>query len=410
MVRAASVNWAVNEVEKQEAAQAAAVRETERLEFQFETLKRDLEREHEGTLIRIDNKQGLDKLEIANEEDLRRMVLDNEIQFSDARETGARMAEMKVLAHEINLLKTERLAKFESEIQTATHDGVDLRVVHERKRQLERNTDQLDREHNFKMRALEREFDRETRTLDRTELRENRLVDREDMVTERKQDRDYGWETREKELGTRAKERDFTHDTRRKEVDVVDKEEYARMERQREADKVSLDKLKGLAGLEVEQERARLERRIKEADASHDRDMDVRKLDAQREADRLVLGAKMTPEQILAINAGLSPAVAKILEEQAKAQGADKTAQMDLMRQMVEQANRQAVRSEEQARAMFGAGMQGAVGVAHGAGGGVGGLQGGIISGDETVECPKCTRVNHAKAKFCVGCGEQLRR
>ena len=30
--------------------------------------------------------------------------------------------------------------------------------------------------------------------------------------------------------------------------------------------------------------------------------------------------------------------------------------------------------------------------------------------GKDTVECPKCTRVNPAKAKFCVGCGEQLRK
>lgn len=409
MVRAASVNWAVNEVEKQEAARAAAERETARLEFQFETLKRDLEREHEGVLIRIGNKQELDTLGIKNEEDLRRLVLDNEIQFADARETGVRIAEMKALAHEINLLKTERLAKFEGELQTATHDGVDLKLIHERKRQLERNTEQLDREHGLKLRALEREYERESRVLDRQEQRANRLDDREDLKVQRAEDRDFGLETREKELHTRSKERDFNLETRTRELSVLEKEEYSRMERQREADKVALEKLKGLAGLEAEQERARLERRIKEADAIHSRDMDVRKLEANREAERLILGAKMTPEQILAVNAGLSPAVARILEEQAKAQAADKTAQMDLMRQMVEQANRQAVRTEEQARAMFQSGMQGAVGVAHGAGG-KGAATPGTAPGDATVECPKCTRVNPAKAKFCDGCGEQLRR
>lgn len=409
MVRAASVNWAVNDVEKQEAARAAAERETARLEFQFETLKRDLEREHEGTLIRIKNKQDLDALGIKNEEDLRRLVLDNEIQFADARETGVRIAEMKALAHEINLLKTERLAKFEGELQTATHDGVDLKLVHERKRQLERNTEQLDREHGLKLRALEREYERESRMLDRQEQRANRLDDREDLKVQRTEDRDFGFETREKELHTRSKERDFNLETRTKELSVVEKEEYSRMERQREADKVALEKLKGLAGLEAEQERARLERRIREADATHNRDMDVRKLEANREAERLILGAKMTPEQILAVNAGLSPAVAKILEEQAKVQAADKAAQMDLMRQMVEQANRQAVRTEEQARAMFQSGMHGAVGVAHGAGG-KGAAPAGAAPGDATVECPKCTRVNPAKAKFCDGCGEQLRR
>jgi hypothetical protein len=420
MLRAASVTWAINEVEKQEATKAASERESARLEFEFERLKRDLEREHLTTLIKIDNKVALDKLEINNEDDLKRLVLNNEIEFVDARETGARIAEMKVLAHEIDMLKTERLAKFEGELQQATHDGVDLKVIHERRRGVERNTEQLDRSHQLTLRALEREYDRETRGLDRGENREaakydrdygfeTRGLERNETRGNRLEDQDDEWERRTKELGVAAKERDHGHDTRKKEVDVVEKEEYSRMDRQREADKVALEKLKGLAGLEAEQERERLRRRIDEADATHQRDMDQRKLEAQREADRLVLGAKMTPEQILAVNAGLSPAVAKILEEQAKAQGIDKNAQMDLMRQMVEQANRQAVRSEEQARAMFNSGMTGAVGVAAGAGG-KGGAAGAAAPGEGTVECPKCTRVNPAKAKFCIGCGEQLRR
>ncbi len=420
MVRAASVSWAINEVEKQEAIRAAAERETSRLEFEFTRLKRDMEREHETTLIKIDNKVALDKLDINNEDDLRRLVLNNEIEFNDARETGTRIAEMKVLAHEIEMLKVERLGKFEGEIQQATHDGVDLKVIHERKRLLERNTETLDREHTLKLRALEREYDRETRTLDREENRETakydrdygretRGLDRKETRDNKLEDQDDEWERRTKELNVAAKERDHGHETRKKEVDVVEKEEYSRMDRQREADKVALEKLKGLAGLEAEQERERLKRRIDEADATHRRDMDQRKLEAQREADRLVLGAKMTPEQILATNAGLSPAVAKVLEEQAKALATDKTAQMDLMRQMVEQANRQAVRSEEQARAMFQSGMTGAVGVAAGAGG-KGGGNGNPAPGEATVECPKCTRVNPAKAKFCIGCGEQLRR
>lgn len=420
MVRAASVNWAINEVEKQEASRAAAVRETDRLEFDFVTLKRDLEREHLTTVMKIDNKQALDTLELNNEDDLRRLVLSNEIEFSDARETGARIAEMKVLAHEIDMLKTERLAKFQGELQQATHDGVDLTLIHERRRVVERNTEQLDREHALVLRALEREYDRESRGLDRDENRstarydrdyglETRGLERTEQRGNRLQDQDDERERREKELNVAAKERDHGFKGRKEEVDVVDKEEYARIARQREADKAARDKLKDLQGLEIDIERDRLDRRIKEADAAHQRDMDQRKLEAQREADRLVLGAKMSPEQILAVNAGLSPAVAKILEEQAKAQGVDKNAQMDLMRQMVEQANRQAVRSEEQARAMFQAGMTGAVGVAAGAGGKAA-PAGGAAAGEATVECPKCTRVNPAKAKFCVGCGEQLRR
>ena len=427
IVRAASVSWALNEVEKAEATRAAAERETAKLEFDFETLKRDLERENITTSVKMNYKTGIEKLEIENADDLKRVVLDNELQFADARETGARIAEMKVLEHEINKLKTERLAKFQGELQQATHDGVDLKLIDERRRVIERNTESLDRSHQLALRGLERDYDRETRELQRDERRDdrefdregrvlqrqedrgNRLEDREDEKIRRKEDRDYDFETRDKTLGIRGKEREYDFDTRKKEVDVADKEEYARIARQREQDKAARDKIKDLQGLEMEMERDRLDRRIREADKAHDRDMEQRRLEAQREADRLVLGAKMTPEQILAVNAGLSPAVAKVLEEQAKAQGVDKAAQMDLMRQMVEQANRQAVRSEEQARAMFQAGMNGAVGVAAGAGGKVNPVLG-IIPGDETVECPKCIRVNPAKAKFCVGCGEQLRR
>ena len=427
IVRAASVSWALNEVEKAEATRAAAERETAKLEFDFETLKRDLERENITTSVKMNYKTGIDTLEIENEDALKRVVLNNEIVFADARETGARIAEMKVLEHEINLLKTERLSKFQGELQQATHDGVDLKLIDERRRQVERNTESLDRSHQLALRSLERDYDRETRelardergddrefdregrNLQRQEDRGNRLEDREDEKVRRKEDRDYDYDTRAKNLDIQARERDHGFDTRKKEVDVADKEQYAQIARTREQYKAARDRLRDLQDLEKDMDKHRLDGRIKEADATHDRDMDVRKLDAQREADRLVLGAKMSPEQILAVNAGLSPAVAKVLEEQAKALGADKTAQMDLMRQMVEQANRQAVRSEEQARAMFDSGMKGAVGVAAGAGGNKNPILG-VVAGDETVECPKCTRVNHAKAKFCVGCGEQLRK
>jgi len=416
LVRAASVSWALNEVEKAEAARATAERETAKLEFDFETLKRDLERENITTSVKMNFKSGIDKLEINNEDELKRVVLANEIEFADARETGARIAEMKVLEHEINLLKTERLSKFQGELQQATHDGVDLKVIDERRRQIERNTESLDRSHQLALRALERDYDRETRELQRDERRDDRDFDREGRLlqrgedrTNRLQDRDDDYDTRDKNLHIQGKEREYGFDTRKKEVDVADKEQYAQLARQREQDKAARDRLRDLQDLEKDMDSHRLGGRIKEADATHDRDMDVRKLEAQREADRLVLGAKMSPEQILAVNAGLSPAVAKILEEQAKAQGVDKNAQMDLMRQMVEQANRQAVRSEEQARAMFDSGMKGAVGVAAGAGGNRNPVLG-VVAGDETVECPKCTRVNHAKAKFCVGCGEQLRK
>ncbi|MDZ4761411.1 MAG: SPFH domain-containing protein [Alphaproteobacteria bacterium] len=401
LIRSVSVEWAVNEVEKKEIQRASALREAEAIEFEFETLKRSMEREHESTEIRISSKLDVDKMNLQSEADLERLVLDQEITFLDARETSKRVQEMKILQHEIDMLKSERLAKFDGELQSAIHQGVDLKVIDERRRVVERGTGELDMEHRLRLRALERDYDAETRGLVRGELTQNR-----------REDRDYDHDTRDRNLDIQGKERDFGFEGRKKEVDVKEKEQLSALEIQVRNDKAALDKLKGLAGLENDTERERLERRIKEGEVKHKQTMDTQRLDAQREVDRMQLGAKMTPEQILAINAGLSPAVANILVEQAKAGGANSAQSMQLMREMVEQANRAKVQSEEQARAMFNTGMQGAVGVAAGAGaGGMAGMGMGIgMDPNAIVECPKCGRPNAAKARFCVGCGDQLRQ
>jgi hypothetical protein len=120
----------------------------------------------------------------------------------------------------------------------------------------------------------------------------------------------------------------------------------------------------------------------------------------------------MTPEQIMAINAGLSSDVANVLAERARADSSGNQETMAIMREMVKAATDAQVRSEDQARAMFSMGMDGAVGVARGAGGGSGApsdsnTPSSMNSG--TVECPKCGREISAKARFCVGCGEALR-
>lgn len=409
LVRNVSVDWAINAAERAAMQRATAERETNRLQFEFETLKGDMEREQQTTEIRMTNKTDLDKLEINNAADLERLVLDREIEFVDGRETGKRVAEMKVLAHEINILREERLAKFEASLQKATHEGVDLKVIDERRRGIERGTAELDMEHRNRLRAMERDYDAETRALARGEQRGARLEDREDLKTQRAEDRDYDRETREKELGTKGKERDYGFDTRREEVDVVNKEEFARLSRLRDQNKATAENLRDLQRLEMDIEHDRLDRKIKDADAVHRRTMDEKKLEAQRAADRMQLGAKMTPEQILALDAGLSPAVAKVLEEQAKAQGVGNKQTMDIMREMVDMAKTAKVATDEQARAMFKMGMEGAGTVAAGAGGKVL-LDDGVVPGGATTECPKCTRVNSSKAKFCVGCGEQLRR
>jgi len=95
-----------------------------------------------------------------------------------------------------------------------------------------------------------------------------------------------------------------------------------------------------------------------------------RKEEQEAERQKLIIQAGMTPEQILAVQAGLSPDVAAVIAEQARSKTSANEDSMKLMREMVEAATQNQIRSADQARDMFQMGMQGAVGVAAGAGGG----------------------------------------
>jgi hypothetical protein len=413
LIRACSVEFAVNDVEKKAMSRAAAERAAEQAEYDFTTLKRQLDREQESTIIHIAQKHEIDKINLANPAELERMVLQQEIDFSDARETGQRVQEMKILQHEIDMMKTERLAKFDEAIALAVHQGVDLNVVQEKRRVVERNTEVLDREHGITLRNLQRDADAEDRARARSEQRSNAAEDRTDHVKIREEDRDYDNDTRIRNAKANEEALRYARDGKVQDARTDLDAGRFRNDLQRDADKAALEKLQGLAGLEASQERERLERRIKEADSAHARAMEIEKQKTNAKLDEMSLSAKMTPEQLLAYNAGLSPAVAKILEEQVKAKAADMAGREALMREMVNMAKDQNVASAAQAKAMFETGIAGAVGTAAAAGGkqapaAVAGMVPG--AGEEKVDCPKCGRTNTAKARFCVGCGEQLRK
>ena len=156
----------------------------------------------------------------------------------------------------------------------------------------------------------------------------------------------------------------------------------------------------------------RAEERLRDAELAHKREMEKVRLEVQRQEMTYQYAAKMTPEQTLAHNAGLNPAVAKVLEEQAKAAAAasGNAQAMEVMRQMVAMADRNTTQTAEQAKALAQMIVQSSVGVAGGVGAAkAAGASGGPLAADHTVDCPHCGRENDAKDRFCVGCGKQLR-
>ncbi|MEO9970857.1 MAG: hypothetical protein ABJG15_13740 [Hyphomonadaceae bacterium] len=136
------------------------------------------------------------------------------------------------------------------------------------------------------------------------------------------------------------------------------------------------------------------------------------KADQAHEIEKLILQKDMTAEQILAVQAGLSPDVAAVLAERARSDAGANEDSMKLMREMVEAATASQIRSEAQAREMFQMGMQGAVGVAAGSGGGAAKtvvVGGGEAAASSEIECPKCRTTTTATSKFCPNCGHKLR-
>lgn len=343
LIRAVSVEWAVNEIEREAMDRAVAERQQEQMDYRLATIKRELARTMESETIQIQANVDLAKLQGASEAEIAKMVLDNELSFVDARETGQRVQELKALQHEIEVLERERAVQMKNALEDADH------VVNLTERQA-------------KLSALERDI---------------------------------------KKLDVELK------------IQLESAEAMAKIAIQKAQDAAAVAKIAALQ--EVELKGFAEETVIKDNSANNQTQREINVINANAAVKQGELGiyAGMSPEQILAVSAGLSPAVAAVLAEQAKASGQGNAQTMAIMQQMVDQANRAHVQSEQQARAMFEMGMKGAVGVSHGAGGKSAGAASAAM-GEEPPkaagsECPKCHHVNALDIRFCRNCGTQLR-
>lgn len=351
MVRSASVTWAMNAVEREQFERAQVERQQEALDYELELLTRQVDRQSEATRIKVTSNVDLAKLESASEDELAQMVLKSEVEFLDAREEATRRQEMQALAHEIEVLRTERAAKMEGDLAETTH-LTDLTKEAARLRNTERDIELLDAKHIAKM----------------------------------------------KEVGAFSDQ------------DIDDRKQRMDLEISKIAAKQSADNLRTLMELEQGVEDQKANRDIKVAGAATANKIAENKADADSRVAQLQAGAKMTPEQIMAINAGLSPDVADVLKEQARANAKAGDDTMDSMRELIKGAAEERAASRDHELNILKAGMAGASGVAHGAGGKAGGnATEGLSDAPATVDCPKCGRTMPAKANFCTGCGHKMR-
>ncbi len=445
IARSVSVAWGFNDEEKAAIQKRQQEREQEALEREFTILTRTVERETETTVMRLEADLKVEQTKVTTEDDLRRLILSNELNFADARETGIRIQQMKALEHELHLNRTQRLDGLKSQLE-AEHHAIEMARQGGLKRDVEREIQRADRRQDV-------EFDKiggERRDVTRDIEKKDRLHDVDlDKIGGQRRDvaRDIEMKDRrhdvdiekvrgdrrdvEMDIGTRERlhtlevqriqadirvvERSIEDADTRQRLSLVKLEELQKLELAAKAQDDRLRTMRGLQDVEIDAERQRLDLNIKGGDAEHRRQQEAAQLAAQTEIEKIRLLKDGTPEQILAISAGFAPAVANVLVEQAKAKAAEGTDRLALMREMIQQAKDSGANSVASIERMFTTGTQSNVGVAQGVGSAVAGARAqppAAARNDEptTVECQGCHRTIPVTDRHCRYCGRQMRQ
>lgn len=341
MVNAVSVNWAKNEVELEAMRRAKEQREEEAADFELTRLKRQIERNDDAYEFQLNSEVDRAKLQSAAEDELERLALDSQVGLIDARTEHERRQAIEALGHEIKMLRSERVARFENEIAEA--DQIEnLTRKMKKRRELELEIDELEAKHTNAMKKA--------------------------------------GAFNQADIDAHIQRQQHEHLKRMQELDHQNREFDVKL-------------------------------RIMEAKAQSDIVNAGKKTDADGKIDQIKALRGLSAAEIKAITAGLSPDVAKVLVEEARAQadGASNAKVMEVMQQMVEAATASQIRSEQQARDMFSMGMAGAANVAQGTGHKAQPGAAPSQDGATEIECPKCGRKSPATSRFCMGCGNQLR-
>ncbi|MBS0479868.1 MAG: zinc ribbon domain-containing protein [Proteobacteria bacterium] len=374
MVKNASVTWAMNAVEREQLERAEIERQQSALDYQLDLMKRQVARQSESTSVQIKANVDTTKLEQASEDELANMVLNSEVQFIDAREAAARRQEAEALQHEIRMLREERAGKFENDIAEASH-VIDLTEVKKRLVGVEQEIDTLERQHGIEMRRLESEFGRSERRA-------------------------------EGEVGRAERGLDAATD-----LDIDKNRDAFEQQKAKGWADQAFENLRRTGHHEEDLEDRRADRGIKVNRAATDDTIATMDAEARSRVAQLGAAAGMTPDQISALTASYSEgaASARIAEVQARAAGGEEMAAV--VAKMADQNRADMAASREHELNVLKAGMTGATGVAYGAGGGdrTPKADGTPEVEDETVECPSCGKTLSSKARFCTGCGHQMR-
>jgi len=154
VVRASSVNWALNEAELIELEIRCKEREQALMDEKLTHYSRELERAEKSTILKIESDLEIEKVRALSEQDLRTLIASQEAEFVEVKESAIRAARVKALEGEINEFKIEQQAKFQNALGEAKNE-VDVKKVELEITQLDLKTDDLVRRQEVALSKLE---------------------------------------------------------------------------------------------------------------------------------------------------------------------------------------------------------------------------------------------------------------
>ena len=122
MVRAVSLNWSTNDEERAAIERSKSEREQKMLDFQTERTKRELTRERQIKEFTLQSDLETEKLKASSEDELRRLLLSQELSFIDAQKEGVRAQELKTLEHELAILNIQRADSYKKALEDALNE------------------------------------------------------------------------------------------------------------------------------------------------------------------------------------------------------------------------------------------------------------------------------------------------
>jgi len=249
------------------------------------------------------------------------------------------------------------------------------------------------------------------RIQDRKQLQHELEVAKEkrlDAYDTRIRDEENELERKKIELERKKLENAFAVDTRKLELELRKLEQMQELEVAGAGQDLQVKKLRDLQDLEMQKTGRMHDLSKDEYLTKHAAEMEAREQAARAELDKMKLQAGLSPDQILAIQAGASPEIAKVFAEKARSAGVDKEA---LLREMLEMSKQSKVESAAQAQAMFDRAVDRLAQVGSSMGAAVGGavVEGATPLATGGAECPKCHFRVPPGDRFCKNCGHQMR-